>query len=187
MSRFAAPIGLGAVAALAMTLSSCGMMQPTMMKMMGMGDMAAALGNMDDVMEREPSDQVARIGGVYSDVLAHGKRLFVSAELGEATKGVSCESCHPNGGTTGGAAQVPMTEYQMPIPALVGAGATFPKYKVPNDAVITLKHMNNNCNKMFMGGKGLALDGPEAVALEAYVKSLSNGESFVAGKSRMDM
>lgn len=94
---------------------------------------------------------------------------------------MACSSCHPGGGTTGGEAQIPMREFKMPIPSLVGSASSFPKYKIPNDDVITLQQMNNNCIQMFMGGHGLKLDSPDAWALEMYVASLSNGETVTVG------
>ena len=106
--------------------------------------------------------------------LAFGEGLFKEASLG--TNGQTCTSCHPGGGTTGGEAQVPMTDMRLPVPSLVGAAATFPKFKVPNNRVITLSQMNNNCIKMFMQGKPLELNSKEAIALSMYVTSLSNGE-----------
>lgn len=175
------------VGVLTISLASCGMMQTTMMKMMGMGDMAAGLHNMDKVMKTKSEQLIPHINSIQESTLAYGKQLFSDPKLGGATQGVSCNSCHPNGGTTGGEAQIPMRQYRMPIPSLIGAGSTFPKYKVPNATVIGLKEMNNNCNRMFMGAKGLKLDGREGIALEAYVKSLSNGEIFEVGKSRMKM
>ena len=69
----------------------------------------------------------------------------------------------------------------MPIPSLVGAASSFPKYKIPNNAVITLQQMNNNCIRMFMSGEGLDLNTPAAWSLETYVASLSNGEIVQVG------
>ncbi|MEE9271614.1 MAG: hypothetical protein V3V49_15300, partial [Candidatus Krumholzibacteria bacterium] len=110
-----------------------------------------------------------------------GRQLFRDASLGK--NGQSCESCHPGGGTTGGEAQIPMRDYRIPIPTLVGASARFPKYKVPNDRVITLAQMNNNCIRMFLDGKELELDSREAIALSMYISSLSNGESVQIGQA----
>ena len=58
---------------------------------------------------------------------------------------------------------------------------TFPKYKVPNDSVITLAVMNNNCLQMFMMGEPLDLAGEPSRNLAAYVASLSNGEEVQIG------
>ena len=151
--------------------SGCGMMA----KMMGKGDLMGAMKNMDKVMKDMPMDQrMSYMNGIQSTTLNQGKSLFSNTNLGR--NGQSCNSCHPGGGTTGGEAQVPMREFRIPIPNLAGAAATFPKYKVPNDRVITLQEMNNNCIKMFMGGKALELKSEQAVALGMYVTSLSNGD-----------
>ncbi|MFQ5627824.1 MAG: hypothetical protein ACE5I1_03615 [bacterium] len=168
------------LASLLLTLSAlwgCGMMA----KMMGMGDMMNAMNNMDDVMAMQPDDMKKHVMAKQSAAYQHGKALFNDASAGNSSKGLSCNSCHPGGGTTGGEAEVPMRQYKMPVPTLVGAAATFPKYKIPNDEVITMQQMNNNCIRMFMGGKGLELNSSDAYALETYVASLSNGETVTVG------
>ena len=82
-----------------------------------------------------------------------------------------------------GEAQVPMRDYRIPIPTLVGASALFPKYQKPNDRVITLAQMTNNCIRLFLDGKGVELNSREAVALSMYVSSLSNGQTVQIGQS----
>jgi hypothetical protein len=96
-----------------------------------------------------------------------GKALFNDTKLGKT--GTSCNSCHPGGDSSGG------TVMGMEVPSLKGAAATFPKYKKPAKGVITLSQMNNMCIKMIMEGEPLKLDSDEAIALTAYVTSLSNG------------
>jgi len=159
----------------AFVAAGCGMMA----KMMGMGDLMNSMNNMDEVMAMKPEQMKQHVMAKQTAAWQRGKQLFNDTSLG--SKGLSCNSCHPGGGTTGGEAQVPMRKYKMPIPNLVGAAATFPKYKIPNDEVITLQQMDNNCIRMFMGGKGLKLDSADAFALETYVASLSNGESVTVG------
>ena len=78
-------------------------------------------------------------------VLELGQTLYNDPKLGNASKGVSCNSCHPDGGTTGGTVKVPMRSYQLPIPSLIGAAAAFPKYKIPNNSVITLEQSRISC------------------------------------------
>ncbi len=121
---------------------------------------------------------------------AYGEQLFNDATLAGATRGISCNGCHPSGGTTGGEAEIPaMMGYpgwKIPIPSLQGAAATFPKFKVPNAEVISLAQMNNNCLMMFGGGKHrLPLNGKESHALALYVTSLSKGVSVEPGKMQM--
>lgn len=131
-----------------------------------------AMGNMDAAMKRAMSKQ--------AEVMKAGKALYNDPGLGK--KGVSCNSCHPGGGTTGGEAEIKKKmghgPYILPIPSLIGASARFPKFKIPNNEVITLAQMNNNCIRMFQGGKRLPLNSPESFYLAAYVSSLSDGEEI---------
>lgn len=79
-----------------------------------------------------------------------GKAPFNDPNLG--TTGASCNSCHPNGGTTGG-------EFSgMKISHLHGVAATFPKYIKTANRIVTLAEMNNLCY--------------EGKDLEAYLHSL---------------
>ena len=175
-SRLYASAGIICAVAL---FSGCSMMA----KMMGKGDLMGAMENMDKVMKDMPMDErMPYMNEIQAATLNEGKALFSDASLGK--NGQSCNSCHPGGSTTGGEAQVPMRDYKIPIPNLAGAAATFPKYKVPNDRVITLQEMNNNCIKMFMGGKALGLESEESIALNMYVSSLSNGEAVNVQASR---
>jgi len=135
-----------------------------------------AMGNMDAAKKRAMAKQ--------AEVMKLGKELFNDPGLGK--KGVSCNSCHPGGGTTGGEAEIKKKmghgPYKMPIPSLIGASARFPKFKIPNNEVITLGQMDNNCIRMFEGGKRLPLNSPESFYLAAYVSSFSDGEDVqVAG------
>jgi len=166
---------------LLLTLSSCGMMA----KMMGMGDLMGAMNNMDEVMAMSPRGMKNHANAKEAAAWERGKVLFNDPSTGGSSSELSCNSCHPGGGTTGGEAQIPMREFKMPIPSLVGSSGTFPKYKIPNDEVITLGQMNNNCNRMFMGGKGLDLGSTDGWALETYVASLSNGETMQVGGQMM--
>lgn len=172
---------LAGVIAIASITAGCGMMA----KMMGMGDMMSAMNNMDTVMAMEPEQMQKHVMAKQAEAWRLGRQLFNDPQAGGGTKGLSCNSCHPGGGTTGGEAQVPMRQFKMPIPTLVGAAASFPKYKIPNDEVITMQQMNNNCIRMFMGGKGLELSSTEAYALETYEASLSNGETVSVGGQMM--
>lgn len=102
-----------------------------------------------------------------------GEALFNDTKLGKT--GTSCNSCHPGGGTSGGQMM------GMEIPTLKEAAATFPRYKKPAKRVITLSQMNNMCIEMIMEGEPLKLGSDEAVALAAYVTSLSNGVKVQVG------
>lgn len=157
--------------------SSCSMM----VKMMGMEDKMKSMENMDMMMAKSSSEKMSHVAAKTAAALKQGSAMFNDPSTGGGTNGLSCNSCHPSGGTTGGEAQIPMREYMIPVPSLVGAAATFPKYKVPNNAVITLQQMNNNCIRMFMSGDGLELNTPGAWSLEAHIASLSNGEEVNVG------
>jgi cytochrome c len=115
------------------------------------------------------SERTQYVGNAERDSLRRGEDLFKSTTLG--TNGQACASCHPRGGTTGGQQEM-MPGMRMPIPDLHRVARTFPKFKVPNDAVITLAEMNNNCLVMFQRGTPLVLNSREARDLAAYVSSL---------------
>lgn len=129
-----------------------------------------------------PGDPQSKPGGWVSadeeqiKAIDKGRTLFVNTKLGKS--GMSCNSCHPGGATTGGEV---MGVY---IPSLKGAAATFPKYKAVAKRVITLSQMNNICIEMMLKGKPLKLDGDEAIALTAFVTSLSNGIPIQIGKKK---
>lgn len=156
--------------------------QMMMMKNMAMANMDKYMANMN-AMKKLPM----RIKHTQQEAIAYGKKLFNDPKA-LSTNGLACSSCHPGGGTTGGEAETPMPSpktgkpYKLPIPSLIGAAATFPKYKVPNDAVITLGDMNNNCIMMFMAAQPLNPKSKEYKALVAYVTSLSNNDKVQVGK-----
>jgi len=153
-----------------------------------MKQLQMAMENMAKVMLDMPmAERPKYMMQKQSAAMANGKGLF-NKTLGRNAQ--TCNSCHPGGGSTGGEAEIPMKgrfpmNPKLPIPTLVGAGASFPKYKVPNDAVITLAQMNNNCIKMFQMGDGLDLNSPDARDLATYVSSLSDGEEVAVGKMEM--
>ncbi|MEE9532838.1 MAG: hypothetical protein V3W06_00335 [Acidimicrobiia bacterium] len=144
-----------------------------------------AMENMAKVMLDMPMpDRPKYMMQQQQESIQRGTALFSNASIGR--NGQTCNACHPGGGTTGGEAEIAMRgrfpmNPRLPIPTLAGAAATFPKYKVPNDAVITLATMDNNCIKMFMMGEGLDLAGQQAHDLAAYVSTLSNGDEVAVG------
>ncbi|MEE9161685.1 MAG: hypothetical protein V3U35_01820 [Candidatus Neomarinimicrobiota bacterium] len=154
--------------------------------------MPVALANIDKGMKMMGDMQMMMemVMKKQQESMGYGKELFNDATLAGATRGMSCNGCHPDGATTGGEAEIPpMLGYpgwKMPIPNLHGAAATFPKFKVPNAEVISLAQMNNNCLSMFVGGKHrLPLNGAESHALALYVTSLSQGVAVEPGKMQM--
>ena len=150
---------------------------------MDRGSMEDALENMDAVMGMDMAGRQQHMMAAEQNAMEMGEAMFNDATLG--TNGQTCNSCHPGGTTTGGEAEIAKRmghgPYRLPIPSLMGASARFPKYKVPNDQVITLPMMNNNCIRMFMSGKRLPLDSPESYYLAKYVTSLSNGDAVEVG------
>ena len=158
-------------------------MPEALMKQMDMAMENMAKVMLDMPMEERPKYMMKK----QQASLENGKKLFNST-LGRNQQ--TCNSCHPGGGTTGGEAEIPMKgrfpmNPKLPIPTLVGAAANFPKYKVPNDAVITLAQMGNNCIRMFQMGDGLDLNSTESRDLNAFVASLSDGEEVAVGKMQM--
>ncbi len=156
--------------------------QKMMMKNMAMKNMDKYMVNMDAMMKKLPM----ALKGSQEATMKRGEELFNNAKaLG--TNGQACASCHPGGGTTGGEVETPMASevtgkpYKLPVPTLVGAAATFPKFKVPNDQVITLTDMANNCIMMFMAAQPMDPKSSEARALTAYVSSLSNDDKVSVG------
>lgn len=151
--------------------------------------MQMAITNMEKVMlDMKMEERPKYMMKLTEESIAHGKQLFNANQL--STNDRSCNTCHPQGGTTNGEAEIPMAlkngmKPKLPIPSLIGAAATFPKYKVPSDAVIQLGEMSNNCIRMFMMGKPLDLSSKDARDLAAYISSLSNGREVEVGKIQM--
>ncbi|MFQ5823074.1 MAG: hypothetical protein ACE5JB_03365 [bacterium] len=156
--------------------------QKMMMKNMAMKNMDKFMSNKEAMMKLPKHLQKTQ-----KETIKHGEELF-NSNTALSTNGQACASCHPGGGTTGGEAETPMKSevtgqtYKLPIPSLIGAAATFPKYKVPNDAVITVGDMANNCIMMFMAAQPLDPKGKEFKALTAYVTSLSNDDKVSVGE-----
>lgn len=150
------------------------------------GTMEESMGNMQKVMGMDMQQRKAYMMEQEKKAVQLGDKLFHDASLG--SNGQNCASCHPGGRTTGGEVAIPKKmghgPYKLPIPSLIGAAARFPKYKVPNDQVITLEMMDNNCIRMFMKGKRLPLDSPESYYLAMYVTSLSNNEDVMVGNKK---
>ena len=130
-----------------------------------------AMQNMQRIMTMPQADRMSYVMNAQEESLGRGKSLFEDANLG--TNGQACASCHVGGATTGGEVEM-MPGMNMAIPDLHGVAGTFPKFKPPNDAVITLPEMNNNCLVMFQAGTPLALNSQEARDLAAYVTSLTS-------------
>ncbi len=115
--------------------------------------------------------------------IKRGENLFKDTALGKNSTGTSCYTCHPKGGTSGGAADMEWKGQAMKvaIPTLIGAAASFPKPIGPMKVVNTVGGQNNMCIMTFLKGTPLDLNSQEAVDLEAYVYSLSKGKKIDLG------
>lgn len=94
-----------------------GPMSRGMMRMMGMGDMASALNNVDDLMPKGMSEIQKIAIAEQKKAVSHGEKIFNDPEIGNS--GLSCNSCHPDGGTTGGSVPLPMRaqfKVRVPVP-----------------------------------------------------------------------
>ncbi|MBI5559746.1 MAG: hypothetical protein HY883_00515 [Deltaproteobacteria bacterium] len=118
--------------------------------------------------------------------IKRGEGLFNDTTLGNNATGTSCSTCHPKGGTIGGAAEMEWKGMAMKaaIPTLIGAAAGFPKPIGPMKAVSTVGGQNNICIMTFLKGAPLDLNSQEAVDLEAYVYSLSKGRRIDMGAKK---
>jgi len=115
--------------------------------------------------------------------LTRGEMLFKDSTLGNNSTGTSCYTCHPKGGSSGGAADMEWKGQAMKvaIPTLIGAAASFPKPIGPMKVTSTVGGQNNMCIMTFLKGTPLDLNTQEAVDLEAYVYSLSKGKKIDMG------
>lgn len=118
--------------------------------------------------------------------LKRGAGLFYDTALGNNSTGTSCATCHPKGGSSGGAADMEWKGQTMKvaIPTLVGAAASFPKSVGPMKVVSTVGGQNNMCIMTFLKGTPLDLNSREAIDLEAYIYSLSKGKKIDMGAGK---
>lgn len=160
-------------------------MEKTGMEKTGMEKMAGSLMSPEKVeamnkamMEMQPDTLEASI--------KRGEGLFRDTTLGNNATGTGCATCHPEGGTIGGAAEMEWKGMAMKvsIPTLMGAAASFPKPIGPMKVVSTVGGQNNMCIMTFLKGTPLDLNSQEAVDLEAYVYSLSDGEKVRLGAGK---
>ena len=118
---------------------------------------AIGVGNQADEFTEE---DVRRWQEEYMSVVALGRDLWVSAELG--TNGVACAQCHPNAANT--------------------HPETYPKFQQQLGRVIALRDMINWCLQQPLEGEPLELDDPRMVAMEAYVTYERRGVPLAPGK-----
>ncbi len=103
----------------------------------------------------EATKKMAEEGNPAEILLDDGNALFQKAD---GSKGKSCASCHGQNGEK-----------------LKGAATTYPKYDASIKGILTLPVQINRCREGQMGAKPWKYDTPDIVAVELFVKSLSNG------------
>ncbi len=101
------------------------------------------------------TEQMAQEGNPADFMLDDGKDLFGKVE---GAAGKSCASCHGANGEK-----------------LKGVAATYPKYDPELKGIDTVALQINRCRKEQMGAPELKYESDPQLALELYVKSLSNG------------
>lgn len=131
------------------------------------------------MMNMEPDTLVAAI--------ERGEKLFNDKTLGDNSTRKSCASCHKDGGTVGGAADMEWKGMKMKvnIPTLKGAAAHFPAVRGPMKAVVDLAGMNNMCVMTFLNGDPINKNSQQSVDLVAYVTSLSKGKKLEPGADKI--
>jgi len=119
--------------------------------------------------------------------LKRGEKLFYDETLGGNTSRKSCGTCHEDGGTVGGAAEMEWKGMKMKvnIPTLRGAAAHFPKPMGPMKALVDLAGMNNMCIMTFLKGAPIDKNSQQSIDLVAYVTSFSKGKSLEPGKEKI--
>jgi thiosulfate dehydrogenase len=93
--------------------------------------------------------------------IMRGKELFVDESLG--TNGMSCNSCHAEGGTK------PGKMGEMEIPPFANVGKKYPMYFKMAGKVMTLDQVINFCVTTPMEGEALAWDDQRLSDLAAYI------------------
>lgn len=109
----------------------------------------------------DPAEELAKS-------VANGKMLFSDTTLG--TSGMTCNSCHMEGGTEEGKMG------DMVVPAWDNLAAKYPKYFGMAKRVMTLDQVNNWCIVNPLKGKPLAWDDQRLTDLTAYVASVKKVE-----------
>lgn len=117
----------------------------------------------------------AATSGPLAKTVAKGKAIFLHNTFGG--RGMTCDSCHTNGGQ--GPTVVPGSKTTSP--SLSNAAAVFPRYKPDSGQVMTLADEIHGCIRGAIGGKAPAYDSKTMRALETYLTSLSQGKRMHMG------
>lgn len=125
-----------------------------------------------EATKEEAKKMKGEMGDAHKELMAavdRGKALFNDPALG--TTGMSCSSCHMEGGTK------PGKMGDMEIKPFMNVAASFPKHVMMAQKVITLDQMVNMCIMMPMKGTPLEWDDQRLTDLSAYVASVKPGKA----------
>ena len=106
-------------------------------------------------------DKKAEHKQAMKESFMRGKELFMDASLG--TNGMSCNSCHAEGGTKAGKME------DMEIPPFKHVGKKYPMYFKMAEKVMTLDQVINFCVTTPMEGKALAWNDQRMADLATYI------------------
>jgi len=124
-------------------------------------------------MKEEAKKMKGEMADAHKELMAaaeRGKALFNDPALG--TTGMSCSSCHMEGGTK------PGKMGDMEIKPFMNVAATYPKYAGMAGKVITLDQIVNICIMKPMKGTPLKWDDQRLADLSAYVASVKPGKAM---------
>ena len=116
-----------------------------------------------------------------------GRALFYDKTLGNNSIAKSCATCHKEGGSIGGAADLVWRgqKIRVNIPTLRGAASHFPKPVGPMKVLVDLAGMTNFCILNFLEGNPLDKNSQASVDLVAYVTTLSKGKKLKPGMKKI--
>lgn len=116
-----------------------------------------------------------------------GRALFYDRGLGNNSTAKSCATCHKEGGSIGGAADLIWRgeKIRVNIPTLRGAASHFPKSVGPMKVLVDLAGMTNFCILNFLEGDPLDKNSQSSVDLVAYLTSLSKGKKLKPGMKKI--
>ncbi len=103
-----------------------------------------------------------------------GKAIFVHETFGG--NGMTCETCHLNGGVGSG-----QTANRPTIPSLTNAATIYPRFEAKKNKVITLEEKIQNCVAGALKGKPPAYGSEQMTKLVTYVTSLAQGKPVNLG------
>jgi cytochrome c len=126
-----------------------------------------AMANLDRFMKLNETGRAAHAKNAEAQSLKRGQELFSSTRLG--TLGLNCQSCHTNGGTSGG--KIGVGDHELPILSLMGVAKRYPRFNASTGRVITQTEMQNNCIAMFMKGERLPAASQDAADLTYFVST----------------